>query len=568
MIPNHPTPKFMATKVDLDALIQRADFDETTQSPAVSNWGAQRTGIQPRELEKTDLFFSLLRKPDFQRETAEWDASKIKDLITCFVAGDVIPAVILWMGSNGLIYVIDGAHRLSALAAWVNDDYGFGAISKQFHDGNVPEEQMTIHNEVKSLIDNSVGAYESHLLFSTKPDKVSDKIATQAKKLAFLQIPMQLVTGPTIKAETSFRKINAQGVALNAVERKILDNKRKPRGIAARAIIKGGTGFPYWSKFPDAVQKEVVTFAKELNDLLYLPKITYPIKTLELPLGGKVKASYGLTLVWELISIINPPPAKGNKAKKAKGTAEQEAIVELDDSEGARTVDLLRQCRKVVQRILSVDEGSLGLHPAVYCYALNGQYKPASFYALVDLVLKLEATDSFVKFTKVRERLEELLISNDYIVQQIVRVNRGAFKAYPSITKFYLTCIEKLSTGTSVQTTMDEILASDEFGFLTAPSVTLPINKEDSADQDFSTESKSYAYLKPALATVLRCKLCNARLHKNGISTDHATDKKLGGDNSPKNAQPTHPYCNSAKDILRTAVQAAIVGKLKEQARN
>ncbi|HEY3861061.1 MAG TPA: DUF262 domain-containing protein [Verrucomicrobiae bacterium] len=408
----------MAAKVDLDALIERADFDETTQTTSVSNWGANRTGIQPRELEKTDLFFSLLRKPDFQRETAEWDANKIKDLIGCFIAGDVIPAVILWIGNNGLIYVIDGAHRLSALAAWVNDDYGFGAVSKKFHDGDISEEQKNTHEDVKTLIDNSIGSYESHLLLSTKPDKVSDKIAAQARKLGFLQIPMQLVTGTSGKAANSFRKINAQGVALNATERKILDSRGKPRGIATRAIYKGGTGFKYWSKFPEPLQKEVVFLAKELHALLYLPIISYPVKTLDLPLAGKARASYGLTLVWELITIVSPPPEKV-KIKAIK--AGQGAIKEADDIEGERTLELLTQCRKVIQRILSVDESSLGLHPVVYCYALNGQYKPASFYALVALVLDLESGDLFIKFTKVRSKLEELLVSNDYIVQQIVR---------------------------------------------------------------------------------------------------------------------------------------------------
>ena len=33
---------------------------------------------------------------------------------------------------NGKLFVIDGAHRLSALMAWVNDDYGNGILSKSF----------------------------------------------------------------------------------------------------------------------------------------------------------------------------------------------------------------------------------------------------------------------------------------------------------------------------------------------------------------------------------------------------------------------------------------------------
>jgi len=43
----------------------------------------------------------------------------------------LIPAIILW-NSGRYIFTIDGAHRLSALIAWVLDDYGDGIISQTF----------------------------------------------------------------------------------------------------------------------------------------------------------------------------------------------------------------------------------------------------------------------------------------------------------------------------------------------------------------------------------------------------------------------------------------------------
>ena len=41
-----------------------------------------------------DFFVHGLRKPDFQRETRNWTAEKILDLVRAFVFGDLIPAVI------------------------------------------------------------------------------------------------------------------------------------------------------------------------------------------------------------------------------------------------------------------------------------------------------------------------------------------------------------------------------------------------------------------------------------------------------------------------------------------
>jgi hypothetical protein len=528
------TKKSMAAKVDLDALILRADFDETDTDAGLSQGGSLKDRLEARDLKKGEFLFSVLRKPDFQRETNEWDANKIIDLIKCFLAGDVIPAVILWRAKTGLIYVIDGSHRLSALASWVNDDYGDGMISKLFYDGVIPQEQLDLGAEVRSTINKTIGSYEDHKLAITHPHNVKPQVLTQANALAIQTIPMQIVRGDSVKAEASFRKINEQGVALDATEKKILDGRRKPRGIAARAIIKGGKGYKYWSGFNVDIQTQLMNDAREINDLLYLPKLTNPIKTLDLPLAGRVNASYALTLVWDLIGIVNPSTDNDENNK--------------NDADGNATLEILSNCRKAVQRVLSVHPSSLGLHPVVYAYALNGRPKPASFYALVDFVLKLEKTENgFVKFSKVRERLESLLIENDYIVQQIVRFHRGAFASYSTITKFYLACIEALSQGKSVNETVDEIGKTEDFRFLSKPiTATMPL-----LSQDFSTETKSLAYIKAALPRAPQCPFCHGYLHVNGITTDHITDKAEGGGANPENAQPSHPYCNSTlKRIL------------------
>jgi len=43
-----------------------------------------------------------------------------------------------------LYSTIDGAHRLSALIAWVNDDYGAGAISQRFFGDNISVAQKAL----------------------------------------------------------------------------------------------------------------------------------------------------------------------------------------------------------------------------------------------------------------------------------------------------------------------------------------------------------------------------------------------------------------------------------------
>jgi len=103
----------MATPANLDAFIPREDFSAESAQPTPFD--------EPKEVGLFELkhsLSSLLRKPDFQRETAAWEPERIKEFIKSFAEGDLIPSVIFWGNpKTGKIFVVDGAHRISALLA-------------------------------------------------------------------------------------------------------------------------------------------------------------------------------------------------------------------------------------------------------------------------------------------------------------------------------------------------------------------------------------------------------------------------------------------------------------------
>lgn len=72
--------------VNIDALIAREDFeaaDETT------NTASKISTLSVNDLkEGSGLFLASVRKPDFQRETADWDIDKIVRFIKSFVDGE------------------------------------------------------------------------------------------------------------------------------------------------------------------------------------------------------------------------------------------------------------------------------------------------------------------------------------------------------------------------------------------------------------------------------------------------------------------------------------------------
>lgn len=150
----------MATSpVNLDALIPREDF-EVPPDEAVGEWATVQT-IQIRDLEKKTFFYNALRKPDFQRETANWSPDKIQDFVRTFLDGDLIPAIILWKSGKN-IFVIDGAHRLSALIAWVQNDFGDGKESREFFENKIPREQQSAAEATRRLIKQRLGTYDEH----------------------------------------------------------------------------------------------------------------------------------------------------------------------------------------------------------------------------------------------------------------------------------------------------------------------------------------------------------------------------------------------------------------------
>src|ERR1039458_2118367 len=298
----------MATRVNLDALVRREDFDETVAQPPPQQ-GKRKESLSVTDLQKGQFFFGALRKPDFQRETNDWDTARIIDLIKSFLDKDLIPAIILWQNSYNLVFVIDGSHRLSALAAWINDDYGDGDISKQLYEGKIPDEQIEIGDKIRALIKKTIGSYSDHKLAVEHPEKVTPEIVARSRILGTVSLPVQWVEGDSKNAENSFRKINEQRVPINSTEKKILNARRKPIGFASRAIIRGGQGHNYWVEFDAAVQKSLKDQARQVHELLFLPKLKNPIKTLELPLAGQVFSAQSLPIVWDFIRIVNPPAA-------------------------------------------------------------------------------------------------------------------------------------------------------------------------------------------------------------------------------------------------------------------
>ena len=510
------------SKVSLDALIPREAFE--IQDEQSKNIGRNISTVSLNQLQQSDFFYNFLRKPDFQRETNEWDAEKICDFIKSFLDGDLIPAVILWRSSSGHYFVIDGSHRLSSLIAWINDDYGNGKISKDFFDGEITEEQKKIALETKKLVKSRIGAYKDYQSFAQLQKEGDLKKIERASNIGALGIQLQWVEGDLSKAEESFFKINQKAAPISETEMRLLKARKTPNGVAARAIRRSGNGHKYWSEFSPEKQQEVEDIAKEIHQLIFEPKLKTPIKSLDVPIIGNLSASEKLEVILEFVNLVNDIK-EDNELEK--------------DFSGETTVKLLIKCRKVAQRINSNHPGSLGLHPIIYFYTHLGKPKIGSFYGVISLVLHLEQTNYFSKFTDVRKDFEWAIWKYD-MVPDIVRKS-SALKANEKVRDFYLKVIDKLLSGADKKNVVQEIIR-EEIG--TSKRKTKS-NLSDSIGKKFSGETKTAVVIRDALPGVPRCKICGGYLHSHSISIDHIQRRADGGHATLDNAQLTHPYCNT-----------------------
>src|SRR6185312_8163598 len=342
--------------VNLDALIPRDDF-------AVDDAASKATPPDRINIAHLDghFFAGDLRKPDFQRETAHWTPAKVVDLIRSFLDADLIPAIILWRAGRS-IFVIDGAHRLSALMAWILDDYGDRRTSIDHFGGHITDDQRRVAERTRELALKLVGSYAQYQAFRNNRGGAPENMQKRLSNLADNSLVAQWVTATDAKsAEDSFFKINQQGTPIDPTERRLLRSRGSASAISARAITHAGSGHRYWNAFGGEVQTQIETAGRDIYRALYQPPITgMPLTTLDVPVGGR--GYNALPFVFDLVN-------QANNVRIADSTSTGDDKEKLPpDADGSVTVEYLRGVRRRIDRIAGDSSRSLGLHPVVYFY--------------------------------------------------------------------------------------------------------------------------------------------------------------------------------------------------------
>ena len=107
-----------------------------------------------------DSLILLLRKPDFQRETSAWNPDDCVRLLESIVKGLIIPSLIVWKSpDNSFLYILDGAHRISVMRAWVIDDWGDKAIEDYYERHEYFDKIRQAAQVVRAAVKGHIGSY-------------------------------------------------------------------------------------------------------------------------------------------------------------------------------------------------------------------------------------------------------------------------------------------------------------------------------------------------------------------------------------------------------------------------
>lgn len=513
-------------------------------------------------------FWDRLRKPEFQRATNDWNDEKILSLLKTMRDNQVIPGVILWLNTQtSHIFVLDGAHRLSAIRAWITDDWGDSEQAKQY--GYVEDSELKAAKRIRTLVDTVMGSHLACQAAGKKFRSLVDANETPSEHLdpevesrgkfmynlnTALRIPIQWVTGDYETAEQSFININTGGTPLSDQEVDFLQNRRSPIARAINGVASNGTKPTLWIKHKD----ECNQLSTELYRLLLAPSDSSFLKHVtDYPLClVKKQKNFDRYLFLQNLFCLSIYGETG--ADKLRAIITDCANEENDDTVSGKTLEHLRNVKGLVAHIYSKQSQSLGLYPAFYFYTNKGQYRDflfALFLAWVAQGSSQEIIERKIRFTQARDIFEEAwMIGKEWIFKAHSRKGAGPAR----LSKSYIDALQFL---------IDEaVLAKDRSG--TAYDVLDTYLKEQDAKihgefvKEFKkvkgTPYKRFAQsikLQSQFLTVFhtattRCSICGGRVHPDSYQVDHVTKRASGGTDSIENAAWVHPFCNNHKERL------------------
>jgi hypothetical protein len=524
---------------------------------------------------------SFLRKPDFQRATWAWTPEDCVSLLDSIVNEQVIPSIIMWTSpESNLDYVLDGGHRISAVLAWLRDDWG----DKNLPDYIEEEQARAIRKaatKVRQLVREKIGSINDYREAEEEFDRIVNegkapklilppKVFERAHFYRNLQrgnisFPILWVTGDYEKAEQSFLKINKTGRKLSDWETKLIENRNSSFARVVMSIANIDSSKYYWPANPPEGTNQnqlaskianIVDGIEKLHSILFQPSFDSPAKSrrLEQPLLIAPSVEMKPFYLAELLTII-----EGGKGQEA----ETEKLLKKDKSALPDTIivngwRLVDETLSTFDHLVGSSPKSLSLVPLLYFYSDSGRHVRSLLYGLIYWLFSGGNEGDILTRKKLfaahRAAFEQILLTDkENVIRRIGRnIGSGPEVTYPT-ARFYQGLLELLVRyGDDIRSSSFDKDYKDLVAKLKIPDKSLNAAQlSEGKSRIFTEKQKSTIVLRSLFTTATRCGICEGILDpRGGLQHDHLMKWSEGGLTKVENDRLTHPFCNNNRDII------------------
>lgn len=557
-----------SNKVHLDHFIQRLsiryfDVEEDSSPYNVAN---RMNDPYIRYNDIKGEWFERLKKPDFQRETNAWTPIQCRDFIESVVLGRIIPSIILWKSEeNGITYILDGAHRLSVIRAWMTDDYGDKAA--EYYDRRDKNHINKIAESTRNLINLSIGSFES---FKSAYERLKNLInqgeapkkemdSSEFRQANFYSevigsnssLFAQYETGNYDSAEQSFLRINRQGQALDPWEATLIEYRKGSYSRSIMHIANGGETGHYWPKqnLEEEDLDRLINFSKFAHDTytkLFIPPFALPIKELTVPIF--VAPAYFQKHVY-LLELI--PLLVWNQI--AINAEEQIEILRKDFQSSAKVVisnaqEILEKLNSRLEHITSTKNNpvSLSLVPLFYWYNHRGQHLRSVLYGFLYWLFNGSDHDIFnrkIIFSGNREKVEYVMFKYKQEIAALAAKSGAGLKAVRTVSAFLDELLAYFHDNRNIELTSGK-LEKAVLGMTGSKKQSKSVTR---GGRTFTHRDKSQSNINELFTGSIKCHICGGivNLKYGGIQYDHVEEFQKIKVTDPENMKPTHPFCNN-----------------------
>jgi hypothetical protein len=530
------------------------------------------SNIRFDDIRHKDAWFDRLVKPDFQRATCAWDPEACVTFLRSVLRRRIIPSIILWRSNEtGLVYVLDGAHRLSVLRAWMIDDWGDKAEDFYVRNENY-QEILDAAYATRRLVHEHIGLFEEFEIAHKEWNRIALTGGAPRQSMSLRQSDMamfylditassrtlhaQWEEGDYAVAEDSFLSINRQGVPLDDLESLLIEFRNGSMGRVIMSIANAGTSGHYWPMpLDENMQPDLRDKVSQFNDRcekihksLFVPPFDSKITDVNVPCivaPGHFRLHQHLI---EFLPLLSEGYAVGSeRIREVLGKDHKSTVHEIINNADNLISCVERKLEHLGTR--SNTSISLSIVPLIYLYNKKGVFVRALLYGWAHWLLSgsdKEIQERKIALSSVRGDLEDTLIQYKDEFSDIQHRVGAGLKSLSTIANFLQNLIGSLIEKRNATADERKKAIADIF----QPKSKSPIAKANSG-RAFTKATKAEINVRELLGSCLRCEICGGILDlKQGVQYDHKDTFSTGGKSNSENGRPTHPFCNLFRERI------------------